>query len=77
MSTPRRSDYVVGDFDVAVLAANYRCGHCHSETTLGTDPDTGGPRLEIHHDDGCSVLTGALSALPDTLRAAVPGTFRA
>lgn len=74
---PHRTDYVITDADVTTLAANYQCGHCLSETTLGADPDTGGPRLEIHHDDGCPVLTGALSTLPDTLRAAgVPGTFR-
>lgn len=76
MSTPRHTDYVIGDFDVAVLAANYQCGHCLSEAALGLDPDTGGPRLEIRHDDGCPVLTGVLSALPDAVRATTPDTFR-
>lgn len=73
---PHHTDYVIGDIDPTALATNYQCGHCHSETTLGTD-DYGGPRLEIHHDDGCPVLNGTLSALPDTLRAVgVPTTFR-
>lgn len=76
MSTPHRTDYVIGDIDPVALAANYQCGHCLSETALSTDPDTGGPRLEIRHDDGCPVLTGVLSALPDAVRAAVPATFR-
>lgn len=73
---PYRTDYVIGYFDPADLAANYQCGHCLSETALGTDLDTGGPRLEIRHDDGCPVLTGVLSALPDAVRAAIPDTFR-
>ncbi|WP_405797223.1 hypothetical protein [Streptomyces sp. NBC_01506] len=30
----------------------------------------GNPHLLIHHDDGCPVLTGAVSSIPDTLRAA-------
>lgn len=77
MSTPRRTDYIIGDIDPAALAANYQCGHCCSDTALGADPDTGGSRLEIRHDDGCPVLTGVLSALPDAVRAAsVPNTFR-
>ncbi|MFF7763120.1 hypothetical protein [Streptomyces griseorubiginosus] len=76
MPATYRTDYVIGDIDPANLAANYHCGHCHSETALGTDPDTGGPRLEIRHDDGCPVLTGVLSVLPDAVRAVVPDTFR-
>jgi hypothetical protein len=71
MSTPQRSDYVIGDFDPADLAANYQCGHCNSDTEVGLD-DFGGPRLVIHHDPGCPVLSGALSAMPDALRAATP-----
>ncbi|MCZ4510294.1 hypothetical protein O3Q52_19285 [Streptomyces sp. ActVer] len=79
MSSPRRTDYVIGDIDATALAANYQCGHCLSETVLGTDPDTNGPRLEIRHDDGCPVLVGALPSTPDVVRALaghVPDTFR-
>jgi hypothetical protein len=75
VSSPQRSDYIAGYFDPADLAANYQCGHCNSDTELGTD-DRGGPRLVIRHDSGCPVLTGVLSALPDALRAVVPDTFR-
>ncbi|WP_405492982.1 hypothetical protein [Streptomyces sp. NBC_00096] len=53
---------------VALVVANYRCGHCASETEARTDQH-GNPHLVIHHDDGCPVLAGTLSSLPDTLRA--------
>lgn len=77
MSTPLRTDYIFGDVDYRTLAANYRCGHCNSDpATLGTDPDTGLPNIRIAHDPECPVATGALSALPDAIRAAVPATFR-
>lgn len=76
MSGPHRTDYVIGYFDPVALAANYQCGHCNSEAVLGTDAETGAPRVEIRHDDGCPVRTGALSSLPDALRAALPDTFR-
>ncbi|MER6252902.1 hypothetical protein ABT224_16230 [Streptomyces sp. NPDC001584] len=51
------------------LLADYRCGHCNSETEPWTD-DKGNRHLNIRHDDGCPVLEGTLSSLPDTLRAA-------
>lgn len=62
------TDYLIGLFDPSVLAANYRCGHCNSDTRLTYD-DHGMPHLVIEHDDGCPVLTGALTAAPDVLRA--------
>lgn len=78
MSSPRRTNYLVGDIDPSALAATYRCGHCNSE--VGTRTDEGGVvNVVIHHDDGCPVLNGALSSAPDVVRALVghiPATFR-
>lgn len=62
MSTPP-------DF-VQALAANYRCGHCNSEPARLAQDEHGTWHLGIAHDDACPVLSGALSDLPDTLRAA-------
>ncbi|MFF3872921.1 hypothetical protein [Streptomyces sp. NPDC001978] len=75
---PTRTDYVIGDIPAATLAAAYQCGHCTSETSTFTD-DNGIEHIAVHHDDGCPVLTGTLSALPDALRAAgtIPDTFKA
>lgn len=53
---------------IAHIAASYSCGHCNSETDAWTDL-YGNPHLNIAHDDGCPVLAGTLSSLPDTLRA--------
>lgn len=61
---------------LAAMAANYRCGHCNSEPPKLTQDEHGTWHLGIVHDDGCPVLTGTLSALPDTIRAVVPDTFR-
>lgn len=67
---PVHTTYAVGPSDlIALIAANYRCGHCTSVTKARTDPH-GNLHLNIHHDDGCPVLEGTLSPLPDTLRAA-------
>ncbi|MER5211954.1 hypothetical protein ABT063_15575 [Streptomyces sp. NPDC002838] len=72
---PERTDYLFGDLDPSALAAAYQCGHCQSETSTRTD-EAGIVHLVVHHDDGCPVLTGVLSALPDAVRAVVPDTFR-
>lgn len=75
---PHRTDYLVGDLNPTLLAAFYRCGHCTSDTEARTD-DHGIVHVVVHHDDGCPVLTGTLSAAPDTLRAlnqTLPDTFR-
>lgn len=75
---PAFTDYIAGPTSrIAAFAANYQCGHCNSVTTPYDDED-GNPHLAIEHDDGCPVLSGAVSSLPDTLRAAakVPDTFR-
>jgi hypothetical protein len=63
MSTPPLS--------VLAIAANYRCSHCDNDPVLLTQDEHGTWHLGIRHDDGCPVLAGALSDLPDTIRAAV------
>ncbi|GAA1557049.1 hypothetical protein [Streptomyces globosus] len=69
-----RSDLVAGPTAaINRLLANYQCGHCNNTTETRTDPH-GNTHLLIHHDDGCPVLEGAISPLPDTLRAANPHT---
>ena len=67
---PHRSNLVAGPNNLmqAVLT-NYQCSHCNSETTVKHDQH-GDAHLLIHHDDGCPVLTGTLSATPDITRAA-------
>jgi hypothetical protein len=78
MASPLRTDYLLGDIDCQALAARYQCGYCNSDpATLSTDPDTGLPHIQVAHDPGCPVANGALSALPDAVRAAIPDTFRA
>ncbi|WP_327662448.1 MULTISPECIES: hypothetical protein [unclassified Streptomyces] len=75
---PERTDTIIGTPAlVAAFLANYQCGHCNSETELRHD-QYGNPHLITSHDDGCPVLTGALSSAPDVARAAtIPNTFRA
>ncbi|MFJ2259930.1 hypothetical protein ACIOKD_16580 [Streptomyces sp. NPDC087844] len=75
---PTRTDYLIGDIDPHTLATTYQCGHCNSDTSTRTD-DLGIVHLVVHHDDGCPVLNGTLSAAPDAARAAakhIPDTFR-
>ncbi|MFJ6934465.1 hypothetical protein [Streptomyces sp. NPDC101132] len=75
---PHRTTYAAGPTElINRITANYRCGHCNSDTEAWTDQH-GNPHLTIHHDDGCPVLAGTLPAIPDTLRAAgIPDAFRA
>ena len=54
------------------LAANYQCGHCNSNPATLTQDEYGIWHVSIAHDDGCPVLLGTLSALPDTFRALKP-----
>ena len=61
---PRRTPSEI----VQALADEYRCGHCHSETRATKD-ENGIHHMWISHDDGCPVLNGAVSPMPDTLRA--------
>jgi hypothetical protein len=51
-------------------AEAYRCGHCHSETVITNHNPDGYSHGNGQHDDGCPVLAGVLSDLPDSLRAA-------
>ncbi|MFF5004108.1 hypothetical protein ACFY3G_14835 [Streptomyces phaeochromogenes] len=76
---PKRTDYLVGNINPTAIAATYQCGHCNSETGTRTD-DLGIVHVVVHHDDGCPVLNGTLSAAPDAARAAaknLPDTFKA
>lgn len=71
---PHHTTYAAGPTDlIALITANYHCGHCNSTTEAWTDQH-GNPHLNIHHDDGCPVLDGTLSAAPDVARAAQPPT---
>jgi len=73
---PVRTSWLIGDINPAAIAAAYACGHCNSTTELRTINGT--THVAIHHDDGCPVLEGTLTAAPDALRAAtaLPDTFR-
>ena len=51
------------------IAAAYRCGHCWSEVGTSYDTATGMDRVQVAHDHSCPVLLGALTDVPDTLRA--------
>ena len=67
---PHRSSLVAGPTALMqAFLANYQCGHCNSETSVKHD-HTGTAHLLIHHDDGCPVLTGTLTAAHDIARAA-------
>lgn len=76
MNAPRRTSYIAGHLDPAAIAANYRCGHCDSDPARLSQDEDGIWHVGIPHDDGCPVLTGALSDIPDAVRAVVPDTFR-
>lgn len=52
------------------MADAYRCGHCHSHVSTGYNTATGLDTVWAAHDDGCPVLLGTLSDVPDALRAA-------
>ncbi|MGG8409952.1 hypothetical protein ACM614_26965 [Streptomyces sp. 12297] len=74
---PVHTTYAAGTEQlIARVIAEYRCGHCDSDTEAWTDQH-GNPHLNIHHDQGCPVLTGTLSAAPDIARAATPDPFKA
>ncbi|MFD6803154.1 hypothetical protein [Streptomyces cyaneofuscatus] len=68
---PTRTDLVTGPADVlAAMVTDYRCGHCTGIVeTLATDETTGAMHAYVAHDDGCPVLAGTLSTIPDTFRA--------
>ncbi|MFF0506828.1 hypothetical protein ACFYUH_24925 [Streptomyces fimicarius] len=69
---PTRTDFVAGPADtLAALVTNYRCGHCTGRVEgLVTNDTTGTVHAYVAHDDGCPVLVGAVSPIPDTFRAA-------
>lgn len=54
---------------VVALAAAYTCGHCNSDPAKLTQDEYGIWHLAIGHDDGCPVLSRAVSDIPDTFRA--------
>lgn len=54
---------------VLALAAAYACGHCNSDPAQLVQDQYGIWHLAIGHDEGCPVLTGAVSDLPDAVRA--------
>ncbi|GAA1925513.1 hypothetical protein GCM10009837_58580 [Streptomyces durmitorensis] len=52
------------------LAKVYRCGHCRSEVR-GIHRDADGiEHLDVRHDGGCPVLSGAVADTGDVFRAA-------
>lgn len=55
--------------NVAALAAAYTCGHCNSNPAELAQDQYGLWHLTIAHDEGCPVITGAVSNIPDTFRA--------
>lgn len=60
---------IVDTARLPAVAAAYRCGHCSSDpATLHQMPD-GVWSMRIPHDEGCPVLTGAVTDHADTLRA--------
>ncbi|MGW6456654.1 hypothetical protein ACWF94_12150 [Streptomyces sp. NPDC055078] len=69
---PVRSTFAAGDRRlIARMVSNYECGHCTGRVeSLTTDEKTGILHAFIEHDDGCPVLAGTLSPIPDTFRAA-------
>ncbi|GAA2987620.1 hypothetical protein [Streptomyces fulvorobeus] len=73
---PTRTDFVAGPANtLAAMVTNYRCGHCTGVVeALTTDETTGAMHAYVRHDDGCPVLTGAVSPIPDTFRAATKET---
>jgi hypothetical protein len=59
---------VMAETDVARVATRYRCSHCNSDAALVLDAPKA-YRLRVEHDDGCPVQSGAVSDVPDMLRA--------
>jgi hypothetical protein len=55
---------------VAVTARAYRCGHCNSTTGKPRQDRNGVWRLDIHHDNTCPVLSGAVPLASAGIRAA-------
>lgn len=54
---------------VAALAARHHCGSCRSDPPIITRDPHGAWHLVLGHEASCPVLTGAVCAMPDTLRA--------
>lgn len=54
---------------VRALAAAYTCGHCNSDPAQLAQDQFGIWHLAIGHDEGCPVLSGSVSDIPDTFRA--------
>lgn len=53
------------------FARNYECGHCRSHVTDIFRDVSGIYHVMVGHDDGCPVLSGVLTDVPDALRAAM------
>lgn len=51
-------------------ARAYRCSDCHARIGYSLDQTGILDRLHVVHQDGCPVDSGAVSDLPDTIRAA-------
>jgi hypothetical protein len=57
---------VIKDF-----AKNYVCGHCRSRVAEVAQDASGIYHVRVFHDNGCPVLSGALTDMPDMVRAAI------
>lgn len=52
---------------------NYQCGHCHADTMEIWKDANGRWNGQPVHDDGCPVKAGAISGIPDKVRALPEG----
>ncbi|GAA2657493.1 hypothetical protein GCM10010307_72290 [Streptomyces vastus] len=52
-------------------ARNYKCSHCNSRVNGVTRDPSGIYHMNVGHDDTCPVLRGALTDVPDAIRAAL------
>lgn len=52
---------------------NYKCGHCPGDTMELSQDEDNVWHGYFRHDDGCPVLVGAVSSIPDSFRALPPG----
>jgi hypothetical protein len=54
---------------VAAMAATYTCGSCDAEIGRPHLDHDGIWHMQVHHDESCPVLTGAVSPAHDGIRA--------
>ncbi|MGW5530252.1 hypothetical protein [Streptomyces xanthochromogenes] len=56
------------------FARNYSCGHCDGDTVELTKSEGNAWSARFRHNDDCPIIAGAISSIPDKVRALPEGS---